>query len=230
MPPIAMNTEEKDPTDLPAGKPASVQQLEEHEVPEVMEFLKQHGVAIVLGVAIAIGGFVGLSAWQNSAKAKEQTAADLLANSQSIPQFQEIVATYGETKSAPLAMLSLAAGYFDQGQFDLARHTFIQFQTAHPDHPMRPVADLGVAQAQEAAGQLAEALDGYDTYLRLHAEHYLNPAASFGKARVLEALGRFDDARAVYEDFIAANPDSRWTQRAETGLDFVGKQQRAINQ
>jgi len=221
-----MNTESNQ-EEIPAGKTAKEQILEQHEVPEVLDFLKENGVAIVVGAAIAVGAFVGYSVWNNSKETQQSTASTMLANSQTIPQFQEIINNYGDTLAAPMATLSLAAAYYDQGQYDLARHTFIQFQTTYADHDMLPVADLGVAQSYEAAGGYSEASAGYDSFLARYPKHYLAPSAVFGKARILESQGKFEEARAIYEDFIAANPESRWTGRAETGLEFVKKQQRA---
>jgi len=222
-----MNTESNQ-EELPAGKSAKEQILEQHEVPEVLDFLKENGVAIVVGAAIAVGAFVGFSVWKNNKESQQATALTLLANSQTVPQFQEIINNYGDTLAAPMATLSLAAAYYDQGQYDLARHTFIQFQTTYADHDMLPVADLGVAQSFEATGNLSDAIAGYESFLGRYPKHYLAPTAVFGKARALESQGKFDESRAVYEDFIAANPESRWTGRAETGLEFVKKQQRAM--
>ena len=228
-----MNTEKQEPVPVeatPAGKPQSVQVLEQHEVPEVLDFLKENGVAIVVGVAIAVAGFVGFSVWKNSKAAKAEAASNMLANSQTAPQFQEIINNYGNTPSAPAAYLALAAAYHDQGQYDLARHTFTQFQTTYPDHEMAPIAELGIAQSYEGAGNLQEAQTGYENFVARHPTHFMAPAATFGKARVLEMQGKFEEARAVYEDFIAANPESRWTVRAETGLDFVKKSERSVGQ
>lgn len=221
-----MNTEDTQ-NDVPAGKPADVQNLEQHEVPEVLKFLKENGVAIVVGAAIAVAAFIGFSVWKNSKVAQRDTASSLLASAQTPPQFQEIINNYADTPAAPMAYLSLAAAYHDQGQYDQARHTYIQFQTTYPEHGMLPVAELGVAQSYEGAGSLQDALTGYNSFLSQHPDHFMAPSATFGKARVLELLGNYDEARAVYEDFIAENPDSRWAIRAETGLDFVKKEERA---
>lgn len=221
-----MNTESS-PAEEHVGKTAAQQQLEQHEVPEVLTFLKENGVAIVVGAAIAVGGFVGYSVWKNGKATRQVTAATMLANSQTAPQFQEIINNYSDTKAAPMAYLSLASAYYDQGQYDLARHTFIQFQTTYPQHDLLPLADLGVAQTLEAAGSLQDALAGYEAFATRYPDHYLVASAIFGKARVLEALGQFDAARAVYEDYIAANPESRWSARAETGLEFLKKEERA---
>jgi len=221
-----MNTENTSQTE-PVGKPALQSPLEQHEVPEVLDFLKENGVAIVIGVIIAVGAFVGYSSWKDSKAAKQETASNLLATSQTAPQFQEIITNYGDTPAAAIAYLSLAGAYFDEGQYDLARHNFSQFQKLYPKHDLLPNAELGIAQSLESAGSLPEALAAYDAFLVAHGSHYMMPAAVFGKGRVLEIMGRFDDARTVYEDFIAAHPESRWALRAETGLDFVKKQQRA---
>lgn len=201
--------------------------IEQHEVPEVLDFLKENAIAIVVGVLVAVIGFVGFTIFKNSRAAKVDTASALLANSSTVPQFQEIIANYGETPAAPLAQLSLASAYYDQAQYELARDGFQQFIAANPEHTMAAAAELGVAQSLEALAQYDEALAGYDAFLVKHADNYLAASATFGKARVLEAQQKYAEAKVLYEEFIAANPDSRWLGRAETGLEFVKKQERA---
>lgn len=222
-----MNNETPESTEATEAKTDKQLQLEQHEVPELMAFLKENGIAIVIGVLVAVVAFVGYSAWKNSRQAKIDTASTLLATSQSIQQFQEIVANYAGTPAAPMAQLSLAAAHYDQGAFESARAAFAQFKADYPGHGMSAVADLGVAQSLEALGQFDEALAAYDAFLSAHPDHYQASAATFGRARVFEAQQKFAEAEKVYEDFIAANPDSRWTGRAEAGLDFVQKQARA---
>lgn len=221
-----MNTE-NNPAEQAPAKPAIPTSLEQYEVPEVMDFLKENGIAIVVGVLVAVAGFVGYSIWKNAKSAKLDAASALLTTSQTIPQFQEIIANYPETPAAPLAMLSLAAAQYDQAQYDLALSTFEQFAAQHAAHDMLPVARLGIAQSKEALARYDEALAAYDDFLKTFPESYMAPNATFGKARVLEATGKFEEAKAVYEAFIAANPDSPWTGRAETGLRFAGKEERA---
>lgn len=222
-----MNNETSQPTEDAPVKTAKQQQLEQHEVPEVLDFLKENGIAIVVGVVIAAVAFVGYSAWKNSKIAKIDTASSLLANSMTVPQFQEIVTNYGDTPAAPLAQLSLASAYYDQGQYELALDAFQQFAATYADHTMASAAGLGIAQSLEALTRFDEALVGYDALLSKYPDSYLAATAIFGKARVLEAQQKFAEAKALYEEFIAAHPESRWLGRAETGLDFVKKQERA---
>jgi len=208
------------------AKPLATAPVEQIEVPEVLDFLRENGVAIVIGVVVAVAAFVGFTVWQNTKEAGIETASSLLANAQSAPQFQEIINNYGDTPAAPMAYLSLAGAYFDQGQYEMARQTFVEFQGKFADHDMAPTAELGIAQSLESLGNQAEALTAYDAFIAKHADHYMVPTAVFGKARVLEAMSRFADARAVYEDFIASYPESRWVSRAEAGIEFVKKQER----
>lgn len=215
---------EEVPVPLTTSRPADIDLADESGIPD---FIKDNAIAIVVGVLVAVVAFVGYTIWKNSQKAKVEAASALLSNSQTAPQFQEIIANYPDTPSAPLAQLSLASSYYDQNQFDLALGTFKEFGTLHANHSMAPVAELGVAQSLEALSRFDEALAAYDQFLNKHAGHYLFPSATFGKARVFEAQQKFADAKAVYEAFIAANPESSWLNRAETGLDFVGKQERA---
>lgn len=222
-----MNTEnkseEKVPVEIPVSAPITSEPL-----PEALEFLKENAVAIVVGVLIAVVGFVGYIIWQNAGKAEADAAAALLFNSQTAQQYQEVVNNYPETPAAPLAMLSLAAAYFDQGQYDLALATFDGFASKYPSHDMLAVARLGSAQAKESLGRNDEALAAYEEFLKSYPEHFMIPNATFGKARVLEASGKYDEAKAVYEAFMAANPDSMWTGRAESGLRFTGKTERSV--
>jgi predicted negative regulator of RcsB-dependent stress response len=210
-----------------AGKSAAKQQLEQHEVPEALDFIKENGVAIVVGVLVAVIGFAGYTIWRNSQAAKVEAAAALFASAQTAPQFQEIVANYPETPAAALAQLSLGGAYYDQAEYALARDAFEQFAVANPGHVMAPNASLGAAQSLESLGEFDAALAAYERFMAGHEGHYLVAPATFGQARALEAMGRYDEAIAVYEEFMAANPGSEWAARAETGLDFVSKRKRA---
>ncbi len=200
--------------------------LEEEEVPEVLEFLKKNGVSILIGVAVAVIAYVGISIYRNMQTSAEQEAAARLIQAQSAAEFQTILDEFGNTRTAPLAHLSLASSQYDNGQYDLARHLFIQFQDTYPDHEFVSIAELSVAQCDEALGEFARAISGYEAFAAAHPDHYMMPVAEFGRARSLEQMGRYDEARKVYEDFIANHPESRWTARAETGIEFVGMAER----
>lgn len=193
----------------------------------VAAWLRENGMPILVGVVIAALGWAGWSAYRSHQKAAAITAESMLFSSQTTAQFMEIMSKYPKAPTASLAALSLGSQQFDEGQYDLARATFSSFATAHPGHPLAAAATLGLAQCDEAQLKLAEALKGYEQFTKTETNSFLYAQAVFGRGRCLEQMGRFDDARAVYEDFIAGNPKSPWTARAETALMYVGKAKRA---
>ncbi|HMP72899.1 MAG TPA: tetratricopeptide repeat protein [Kiritimatiellia bacterium] len=202
--------------------------LGEHTSPEFMDFFRKNGLPILIGVAIAVIGYVGISIYRNVNLAKEQEAMSLLMAPTTGPeQFQRIVDGFPGTTAAPLARLALGAAYFDQGRYDLARAHFSDFLTSHPRHDFAPNAELALAQTDEATLNLNDALARYDRFITERPGHFLHTAALFGKGRVLEQLKRFDEAVATYQTLLDADPDSEWAARAESNIQFAEKARRA---
>lgn len=211
-----------------APKPAAKLDLDIIEEPEeVLDWLKSNGMPILVGLAIAAGAFAAVSAYKSHKKAAEITAQSQLFNSQTAQQFQEIVTKYPGATAAALAELSLASQQFEEGQFELAKNSFMEFGRKHPDHSLKTAADLGVVQCDEALNKYDDALKGYEQFIKTQTNHFLYAQAVLGKGRCLELQGKFDDAKAVYEDYITSHPRDQWTQRAETALMYVGKSKRA---
>lgn len=225
-----MSTEQPAPDSQTAPKPHNPlldPALTQREVPEVMDFLRENGMSILIGVGLAVIIFLGFSVYRNYRKSQEVTAQSMLFNSRAAEQFQEVMDKYPKTSAAPLAHLALAGQYFDEGQYELAQHVFGQYLQKYPKHSLRADATLGNVQCLESMGQFDEALEGYQRFLAEHTNHYRVALAEFGKARCLEQLGRLEEARAVYEDFLVNHPDDRWSARAETSIQFVQQAIRA---
>ena len=66
-----------------------------------------------------------------------------------------------------------------------------------------------------------EALNQYSGFVTENTNSFVRAEAIMGKGRCLQQLGRLAEAKALYEEFVAANPDSAWTQHAETMLADV---------
>lgn len=203
----------------PLNDPALVRQ----EVPEVMDFLKENGLSILIGVGLAVAVFVGMSSYRNYRKSQEVTASSQLFNSRMPEQFQQVVDQYPKSSAAPLAQLALAGEYFDQGQFELAQHAYATFLQKFPGHEQALTAELGGIQCLEALSRFDEAIAGYDKFIASNKGRYLEAAAIFGKGRCLEQLGRPKEARALYEDLMLSDPKGRWAGRAEYALQYVDK-------
>ena len=211
----------------PINKVLDDKALKAKEVPEVTDFIQENGMSLLIGIGLAVALYLGISAYRNYKTSESLNASALLFNAQSAEQLQKVINEHASTPSAPLAYLSLAANYFDAGQFDMAQYQYTQFETKYPEHSLRAMAQLGQANCLEAKGQLNEAVNAFTQFSQTWTNSYLLPLAIFGKARCYEEMGQFDEARTIYEDYIAAHPDSDWAQRAETALLFVDKEKRA---
>ncbi len=201
--------------------------LEIKEVPEVLDFLRENGTAILLGAGVAAAIFLGWSLYRNHQTQQRASAAALLFSAQGPEQIQQVLTQYPRTPAAPLAQLILAGEAFDQGQYDYAQSLFARFLEQHPAHELRDQASFAVIQCMEAAGRVQEAFAAYTAFAAERSGHYLEPAARFGAARCLEIMGRLEEARAAYEALRDALTDDRWRGRAETAIAFVDKELRA---
>ncbi len=197
------------------------------EVEQFQSLIREYGQSILIGLTIAVVVFLGFAVYRNYKQSNEQKASQMLFSARSAEELQQIAAQYGDTKAAPLALLSAASMAFEAGQYEPANYVFTQFQQRYPSHALLPSAELGIAQCLEASGQLEAGEKAFDAFLKAYPKHFLMPMAALGRARCLEQMGRFDEAKAVYEDFIAANPENPWTSQAESGLLFLEKTRRA---
>lgn len=210
------------------GAPGAEQEKPLDEVEKLKGFLKDYGQTIVIGVGIALALVLGWAAYRNHKQSASLRASQMLMSARAPDELQQIINQYPDAPVAPLAQLTLAARYFDAGQYDMARFVYSQFEQKNPEHPLVQVATLGRAQCLEAEGQLDQAVTAFASFAAANTNHFLTALAVLGKARCLMQMGKFDEARVEYEDFIAANPASSWTALAESALLFVDKEQRAV--
>lgn len=211
------------------GQSGGGQQLpaELEDLPHLLDFLKENGVAILGGAVLAGALFLGWSLYRNHRLQQRATAADMLFSAQSAEQVQQVLSRYPGTPAAALAQLVLAGNAFDEGQYEYAETLFARFLKDHPDHELADHARFGIIQCREASGRLDEALADYARFAQEHPGHYLEAAAVMGQGRVLEQLGRYEEAIAVYSNLVARVDDERWRMRAESAIGFARKEMRA---
>lgn len=217
------------PSSATPPQPGSLKEklLEIKEAPEALDFLRENGMSILIGAAVAAALFLGWSLYRNHQAQQRTAAATMLFSAQNAEQIQQVINRYPGTPAAPLALLIMAGEAFDQGQYDYAQSLFNRFLQEHPTHELRDQAAFGVIQCIEAAGRTQEALAAYEAFAAAHPGHYLEPAARFARARCIEQMGRLEEARAAYEAFLESQQDERWRGRAESAIAFVNKEIRA---
>jgi predicted negative regulator of RcsB-dependent stress response len=212
----------------PAGATETIRSvLDEAESTDMADFVRRHGMSIVVGVAVAAVAYVGVSVYRNYRSAAAESAMSTLFTANQPQQFQDVATQFAATPAAPLAQISLASAQFDAGQYDLARAAYGDFIAKFPEHALRPAAELGLATCLEATGKTAEALAAYQTFIAARSNSYLYAQAVFGKARTLQQSGKLAEAKAVYEDFMAAHPKDPFATKAQDGILHVERALRA---
>lgn len=194
------------------------QALEEHEVQEVLGFLKRYGKLVgtgVLAAAVTVIASRGCAHYKASRLVKAEQA---LMAAKTPQQLEEVVNQYGSTPSAPVALLNLAKTFFNIGETAQARVQYERFLKKYKKHDLRPVAELGLAYCTEADGDFNGAAAQFAEFSKKHSGSYLHPMAVLSIARCMEQAGRIDEARIVLEDFLAENAGTAWAGSAESAL------------
>jgi predicted negative regulator of RcsB-dependent stress response len=203
------------------------QKLEQHEVHEVLVFLQNNGVSIILTLAIGVAAAFGLLFYRNGLKRKAEYAARALTDARTPEALMAVTKEYAGTVSAPIALLKLAAQKFSEGAYDEAFAKYEEFKNTYPDHGVALAAAVCMVECQEAAGKFDAAIAAADTFISDNPDHFMTPVAIFTKARCYEQSGDLEKAREVYENFMAKNSDDAWSVRADSSLRYVKQRIRA---
>jgi predicted negative regulator of RcsB-dependent stress response len=213
-----MTDDEKNPKHSQAQ-----QDLEQHEVKQVLNFLKHYGKLMGIGI-LAAAVFIIASRGLAGRKANKMAQAEeLLTAAQTPQQLEKIVGEYSATPAAPVALLSLAKIYFNDGDYFKARAQYERFLKEYKKNELCAVADFGLASCTEADGDFSGAVELFTEFVETRTDHYLSPLATLGLARSLDQAKRTDEARIVLEDFLAGDLAGQWAGQAETALQQLGK-------
>lgn len=199
------------------------QELEKHEVKEVLGFLTRYGKLIgtgVLAATVTVIASMGIANYKASRLAKAEQA---LMNAKTPQQLEEVVSKYGSTPSAPVALLDMAKTFFNMGDYAQARAQYERFLKKYSQHDLRSTAELGLIYCTEADGDFNGAAAQFAGFAKKHSNNYLHPVAVLSVARCMEQAGRKDEARVVLEDFLTQNAGTAWAGSAENALKQLTK-------
>ena len=191
------------------------------ELEKLKTFWADHGtkitvVAAICAVVVVGGRMVKSRRTQGVADASAQLTA-----ARSLQDLEAIVADYGSTPSAPLAVLQLGKAAYDAGDYARATTQYESFLDRYAKHELASVAHVGLIQCQEARGELPAAEAAFKAFASDNPDHFLAVQAVLGQARCLEQMGRFDDARVVFENIVATRGDSVWADHAAQMLETL---------
>lgn len=173
-------------------------------------FWKNYRNALLLGVAIVVGGIVGREIWRNVAASRELAIGQAFAAAESIDTRQAFVREHPDHPLAGVAMLLIADAHYENGEFDLAATAYDEAARASTDSVLVARARLGSGVAQIQAGRpdagrsvLQELVDDPNQLeaIRTEARYQLAALAvasgDMARARTeLDALVQMDSAPA----------------------------------
>lgn len=199
--------------------PKKQEDLEQHEVKEVLRFLQRYGKLIGIAAAAAVLG-LGIGHWRDHRTQTRQADAEALLRVAETPEdLLEVATRYKSTPAGPVALLDLAKTLFNQGEIADARAYYEQFLSSHRRHELRPVAELGLAHCTEAEGDPVHAATQFRQISEhLGEAHHLYPIAILGLSRTLKQAGQVAEARNVLTAFLGEFDQSVWRNAAETAL------------
>ncbi len=199
------------------------------EIEQVKTFWRDHGTHITIVAAVIAAVVFGTNMVRSHKRRAVADASAQLAAARSVQDLEAIVADYGSTPSAPLALLQLGKAAYDMGNYNGAMTYYESFADRYADHELASVAEVGLIHCREARGELEAAEAAFQAFATADPKHFLAATALLGQARCLEQLGRFDDARIVYEDLVATRGDSMWGDRAAEKLETLEDRIEAYN-
>jgi predicted negative regulator of RcsB-dependent stress response len=179
------------------------------------------GITAILAVAIVLTG----SHMVRSHRASQvKRAAAALSTARSPTDLESIVADYGKTPSAPLALMAAAKAFYDTGNYDMAAGKYDALLANYGEHPMALAAALGKIHCLEARGDsasLTAAAADFAAFAAANPDSYLSPLAIFGNARCLQLSGDLAAAQQRYDEFLLKHPDGPWRTYAENQRETV---------
>ncbi len=198
-------------------------ELEQHEVTQVLNFIKHYGKLIGIGILAAVVAILVSKGCAHQKAGKLAQAEELLLKARSPQQLEEVVTRYGSTPAAPVALLDLAKTHFNNGDYFLARAQYERFLKEYKKHELSPIAEFGLASCSEADGDFDGAITQFAAFIEVQEGHYLQSPAILALARSMEQANRLDEARIILEDFLAENAASQWAGQAENALEQLGE-------
>jgi predicted negative regulator of RcsB-dependent stress response len=191
------------------------------ELEAVKAFWRERGTHITIVAAVIAVAVFGSNMVRSHKRRSIADASAQLAASRSTQDLEAIVADYGSTPSAPLALLQLAKASYDMGNFNGAMMHYESFVDSYAGHELASVAEVGLIHCREARGELQAAASEFKAFAEANSDDFLAPTAQLGQARCVEQLGRFDDARIIYENMVADLGDSMWSDLAAEQLETL---------
>lgn len=187
-------------------------QTEEEQIELLKKWWNENGKSTLIGVAVALSAYTGITVWNSHQLARTTAAADLYqqmltaaesaADSATVDALAEqLRKDHGSTVYGIFAALRLARDAVAANDLARAADMLVWAQAQKPDASMQPLIALRLAQVQYARGELDNALL---TLGQINTTAAWQPSIAELRGDIQLAQGKPDDARISYESALKA--------------------------
>ena len=181
---------------------------------ETQLFWTRYKMPILVVLALVLCGAAGYGAFRIYSARRDASAAALLAQAKSAPDYQKVIADYPGAGAAASASLFLAAEQREKQQYMEANATLEKFVSANPMHELVTTAKMAMAANLDSLGKGDQALEMYRQIAANHAQSYNAPLALLAQAQLLKGRGQIEEARRVCETVMTQYRESYATLEA----------------
>lgn len=184
---------------------------EEQQVEAIKRFWKDHGIAILVGAGLGLGGLWGWRAFtdaqiesRESASVAYQAAVETFGTEGSEAKIETFIKENEDSGYASIASLLAAKQAVDAGDLDAAASHLNRVVTFAENEELKALAALRLTRVQIEMNQLDAALStlGNVTNEAFSAE------VSELKGDVYQQQSKFDDARLAYSSALEKNANN----------------------
>ncbi|NDV92767.1 tetratricopeptide repeat protein [Alteromonas sp. 345S023] len=184
---------------------------EEQQVEAIKRFWKEHGVAIIVGAALGLGGLFGWRYYSDSqiesremASVAYQDAVETFGTDTSADKVAAFIEQNEDSGYASIASLLAAKQAVEAGDLDAAASHLNHVVTFAENDELKALAAIRLTRVQIEMNQLDAALSTLGTI----SNEAFSAEVSELKGDVYQQQSKFDDARLAYSSALEKNANN----------------------
>ncbi|RMF65549.1 MAG: tetratricopeptide repeat protein [Calditrichaeota bacterium] len=195
---------------------------------KAQDYIVRNTRTILSGAAAIVVLLVAIFIYSSKQAEKEKEAVVQLTKARieyfagkydaAIPLLNNVVESYGGTRSAKEGLFYLANAYFFTQKYDEARQAFEKFLDESDDDILNASAMAGIAACLEETGKYLEAAKAYEQAARKYSEGFQAPQNLLNAARCYVHVGEKESARQLLNEIVEDYADSNAKTDAEVLL------------
>lgn len=176
---------------------------------------------LLVALLVLLLGAVGFLGYRIYNDHRATAAADLLAASKDVPDYQRVIEQYPGTPASASAYLFLAERQGAKKNFKEANETLQTFLDKFPQHEMAASAHLAMASNLESIGKIDDALSMLQRLVSNNPKSFIAPLALLSQVHLLKAKGKIEDARHICENLLTQYRESAFSGEASQQLRLL---------